>query len=40
MAEVVFNGVPAAVANAVAHATGKRFKKLPIRPEDVKAALA
>lgn len=40
MAEVVFNGVPAAIANAVADATGKRFKKLPIRPEDVKAALA
>lgn len=39
MAEVVFNPIPAAIANAIADATGKRFRQLPIRPEEIKAAL-
>jgi CO/xanthine dehydrogenase Mo-binding subunit len=38
MAEVVFNPVPAAIVNAVAHATGKRLRRLPLTPDDVKAA--
>jgi CO/xanthine dehydrogenase Mo-binding subunit len=29
----------AAIANAVAHATGKRLRDLPLTPERVKAAL-
>lgn len=40
MAEVVFNPIPAAIANAIADATGKRFRQLPIRPEDIKAAFS
>jgi CO/xanthine dehydrogenase Mo-binding subunit len=39
MAEVVFNPVPAAIVNAVAHATGRRLRRLPLTPDDVKAAL-
>jgi xanthine dehydrogenase YagR molybdenum-binding subunit len=35
--ELPMVGVAAAVANAVYHATGKRVRKLPIRPEDVMA---
>jgi CO/xanthine dehydrogenase Mo-binding subunit len=30
----------AAIANAFSHATGKRLRGLPFRPERVKAALA
>jgi CO/xanthine dehydrogenase Mo-binding subunit len=32
--------VPAAIANAIFDATGVRFRKVPITPERVKAALA
>ena len=39
IAEVPINGVAPAVANAVFHAIGVRFRKLPIRPEDVLRAL-
>lgn len=39
MAEVVFNPVPAAIVNALAHATGKRLRRLPLTPDAVKAAL-
>ncbi len=35
LAELVFVGVPAAVANAVFHATGRRVRALPIRIEDL-----
>jgi xanthine dehydrogenase YagR molybdenum-binding subunit len=28
-------GIPAAIANAVFHATGKRIRELPIRPEQL-----
>ena len=40
MAEVVMIAVVPAIANAVAHATGKRLRELPITPEKVLAALA
>jgi putative selenate reductase molybdopterin-binding subunit len=39
IAEVPINGVAPAVANAVFHATGIRFRRLPIRPDTVLAAL-
>lgn len=39
MAEVATVGVAAAVANAVAHATGRRLRHLPLRPDRVLAAL-
>jgi CO/xanthine dehydrogenase Mo-binding subunit len=32
--------VPAAIANAIFDATGVRFRRVPITPERVKAALA
>ena len=38
IAEVVLNPVTPAVANAVAHATGIRFKNLPITPDKVREA--
>ena len=38
IAEVVLNPVTPAVANAVAHATGVRFKNLPITPDKVREA--
>lgn len=40
MSEVVFNPIPAAIANAVADAIQYRFKSLPIRPSDVKKSLS
>ena len=39
MAEVVMIAVVPAIANAVAHATGHRFRELPITREVVMAAL-
>jgi xanthine dehydrogenase YagR molybdenum-binding subunit len=39
MAEVATLGMAAAVANAVAHATGRRLRHLPLRPDRVLAAL-
>jgi CO/xanthine dehydrogenase Mo-binding subunit len=39
MAEVVMIAVVPAIANAVAHATGRRVRELPITPEKVLAAL-
>lgn len=39
MSEVVFNPVPSAIANAIADATQKRFRTLPIQPQDVLEAL-
>lgn len=38
MAEVVFNTVPPAIVNAVAHATGRRFYQLPLQAEKIKEA--
>lgn len=40
LAEVVMIPVVAAISNAVTHATGKRFYRLPVTPEKVKSALA
>jgi putative selenate reductase molybdopterin-binding subunit len=40
ISEVPINGPAPAVANAIYHAIGVRFRKLPIRPEDVLQALA
>ncbi len=39
MAEVVLNAVPPAIANAIAHATGSRIRKLPVSAEDLKKGL-
>jgi CO/xanthine dehydrogenase Mo-binding subunit len=39
IAEVAMCPVPPAIANAVAHAIGKRFYALPITPDKVRAAL-
>lgn len=39
MSEVVFNPIPSAIVNAIAHATGHRFRSLPVRREHVKRAL-
>jgi putative selenate reductase molybdopterin-binding subunit len=39
VAEVPINAPAPAVANAISHAVGIRFRKLPIRPEDVLQAL-
>jgi CO/xanthine dehydrogenase Mo-binding subunit len=38
MGEVPLNCVPPAIANAIAHATGKRFRELPITAEKIRAA--
>jgi xanthine dehydrogenase YagR molybdenum-binding subunit len=35
--EIGITGTPAAIANAVYHATGKRVRQLPIRPEHLLA---
>ena len=35
--EIGITGTPAAIANAVYHATGKRIRQLPIRPEHLLA---
>lgn len=40
IAEVVMIPIVAAIANGVAHATGKRFYQLPLSPDRIKAALA
>jgi CO/xanthine dehydrogenase Mo-binding subunit len=40
MAEVVECAVPPSIANAIAHATGKRFRDLPISPDKIKGAFA
>ncbi len=40
MAEVVMIAVVPAIANAIAHATGQRFRELPVTPDKVLAALA
>ncbi len=39
ISEIPINAPAPAVANAVFHAIGVRFRKLPIRPEDVLRAL-
>lgn len=39
LSELATAAVPAAVANAVSHATGSRFTRLPITPDQVLAAL-
>lgn len=36
--EIGFIGVAAAIANAVHHATGKRVRRIPIRPEELREA--
>ncbi len=38
IAEVVMNPLAPAIANAIAHATGQRFRSLPITPAKVRAA--
>jgi len=38
IAEIVMIPVPPAISNAITHATGKRFRSLPITPERVRAA--
>jgi CO/xanthine dehydrogenase Mo-binding subunit len=40
MAEVVFNAVPPAIVNAVAHATGRRFYQLPLQAQKIKEVLS
>jgi CO/xanthine dehydrogenase Mo-binding subunit len=40
MAEVVMIAVVPAIVNAIAHATGQRFRELPVTPDKVLAALA
>ena len=40
MAEVVMIAVVPAIVNAIAHATGHRFRELPVTPDKVLAALA
>jgi xanthine dehydrogenase YagR molybdenum-binding subunit len=40
LGEVVCVGAAASIANAVFHATGQRFRKLPIRIDDLFAATA
>ncbi|HEV8692804.1 MAG TPA: hypothetical protein VGQ93_01250, partial [Lysobacter sp.] len=40
MAEVVMIAVVPAIVNAIAHATGLRFRELPVTAEKVRAALA
>ena len=40
LAEIAAVGVTPAIANAVHHATGTRFRSLPITPDKVLAALA
>jgi CO/xanthine dehydrogenase Mo-binding subunit len=40
MAEVMMIAVVPAIVNAIAHATGLRFRELPVTPEKVRAALA
>jgi len=39
VAEVPINGPAPAIVNAIFHAIGVRFRKLPIRPEDLLRAL-
>jgi nicotinate dehydrogenase subunit B len=38
--EVLITNVPAAIANAIFDATGKRMRQVPLTPARVKAALA
>jgi CO/xanthine dehydrogenase Mo-binding subunit len=40
MAEVVMIAIVPAIVNGVAHATGLRFRDLPVTPEKVLTALA
>lgn len=40
MSEIVFNPVPSAIVNAIADATGQRFKTLPITQAEVRRALS
>ncbi|MGH8130487.1 MAG: xanthine dehydrogenase family protein molybdopterin-binding subunit, partial [Steroidobacteraceae bacterium] len=40
MAEVVMIAVVPAIVNAIAHATGHRFRELPVTPDKIRAALA
>lgn len=40
LAEVVMIPIVAAAGNAITHATGKRFYRLPVTPEKIKKALA
>jgi len=40
MAEVVMIAVVPAIVNAIAHATGHRFRELPVTPNKIQAALA
>jgi CO/xanthine dehydrogenase Mo-binding subunit len=39
MAEVVMIAIVPAIVNAIAHATGLRFRELPVTPEKIRAAL-
>jgi CO/xanthine dehydrogenase Mo-binding subunit len=40
IAEVVLNPISPAIANAIAHATGKRFRELPILPQKIVEAMS
>ena len=40
MSEVVFNPIASAILNAVADATGKRFRSLPVHPAEVRSAIS